>query len=70
MLFTTLFHLNKSPFLSEKEKIEVKEHVILFISYCIVLFKGKMLDNIFPASIHANKAVFDLICERQEEKAM
>ena len=49
--------------------MEVGEHVILFMSYCAILFEGKMLDNVFyPASIHANKAVFDLICERQGGK--
>lgn len=29
-----------------------------------------MLDNIFPASIRANEAVFDLIWERRMEKVI
>lgn len=29
-----------------------------------------MVENIFPVPIHAIKALFDLICERQKEKAM
>lgn len=37
------------------------QDVILNISYFSIKFKGKMLDNIFPTSIYASEAPFELI---------